>query len=401
MLKKVLVIKFLTTILPLFSILILISCMSFGEAMTFRHQETWSLQPGEEVRTFPVSVFVVSKSHWRSELIQKRFEFMNEALKSCNLGVSHALYYKINGDFDTIHIDDGNSLVFDNGISKIAESAPLPTAIRMFYFDDYVEPISSAGSFPYAVTEQKGKPLRLYSNTTWQPFYTPARLQQRTLPYSEEAHELGHILLQAGHDTSSTANIMSDRSSLRINTFTPEQCSRFILPELKPRTACESVRNSVFPAFAFKYHHFSKADGYFPLECGSNTQNLIRYLNQVNSLNKADAKIIKIIHKNADSSVTPLAARGGSVNWKHHVFLLMNGLVFDLDYTSEPRIELLETYMKTMWGDNADDYLFQVRPWNEPGKHLHLDVLESFEKKEYEILNREQLASYFFQSLCL
>lgn len=378
----------------------LISTMSFGEAMTLRHQETWSLQTGDNVQTFPVSVFVVSKSHWRAELIQPRFAFINEALKSCNLGVSYVLYYKINGDFDKIHIDDGDAPVFENGITKISELAPAATAIRLFYFDDYVEPISSAGSFPYAVTAQKGKPLQTYNNTAWQPFYTPARLQQRTLPYSEEAHELGHILLQAGHDTSSTPNIMSDKSSVRRNTFTPEQCARFSVPQIKSLSDCESIRHAVFPAFSFKYHHFSKSDGYFPLECGSNTENLIRHFNQTDVLDKTDAKIIKMIHKDGDSTITPLAARGGTMGWKHHVFLVMNGWVFDLDYTSEPRIERFNTYMKNMWGDKMDHYIFQVRPWNEPGKHLHLDVLESFDKKEYDIMNSEQIDAYFAKSTC-
>lgn len=373
----------------------------WASTYTTRHQETWDMGSNKkDLRQFPVSVFVVTKSHWRADLIQKRFEYMNEALKTCNVGVSHVLYYKINGDLNKIHVDDGDKTIYEDGMTHITNISPQETAIRMFYFDDYVEPISSAGSFPYSIPENSKTDLLPYHNTTWQPFYTPAKNKNYTLPYSEEAHELGHVLLREGHDSSPVGNIMSDTSDIRINAFSAEQCARFKLPELKFKNSCDQIKNHFFPAFAFIYHLFSNKDGYTPLECGKNTVNLIHYLKERDLLNISNAKIIKMIHKNSDGSITPTSARGSLKSWKHHVFLLMDGLVLDMDYMNEPRIVNLRTYMDSMWKNGLDDYLLQVRPWNEAGELLHSDVLESFEKNEFKIYRGAEILDFVNSNSC-
>lgn len=397
--KKVVVTKLLTTSLLFLIGFIPLSDVWAGDIST-RHQETWDMSSGDsKVREFPVSVFVVSKSHWRAELVQKRFLLMNEALKSCNLGVSQVLYYKINGDFDKIHIDDGDTHVVDNGMTHLSSISPQPTAIRMFYFDDYVEPISSAGSFPYSISEND-KALLPHHNTTWQPFYTPAKIYNRVLPYSEEAHELGHVLLRDGHDSSPVGNIMSDTSAIRTNAFSAEQCARMKIPELRAQNTCDQIKNRLLPAFSYMYHRFSPIDGYTPLECGKNTTHLIRSLRDRGLLNLSTAKIIKMIHKKPNESLTPTAARGNLTGWQHHVFLLMDGMVLDMDYTKEPRLVSLKTYMDTMWKNGVNDYLLQVRPWQDSGQFLHKDVVESFKKNEFEILTGSEFLKFVNANSC-
>jgi hypothetical protein len=395
--KKVVMLKLFTS----FLLCLAPTNLLLASTTTIWHQETWDIGSNTKgIRQFPVSVFVVTKSHWRADLIQKRFEFMNQALKTCNVGVSHVLYYKINDSLPKIHIDDGDKTILENGITHLANISPQETAIRMFYFDDYVDPISSAGSFPYSIPENSKIDLLPYHNTTWQPFYTPATIQNRTLPYSEDAHELGHVLLREGHDSSPVGNIMSDTSAIRINAFSAEQCARFKLPELKFKNSCDQIKSHFFPAFAFIYHLFSNKDGYTPLECGKNTVNLIRYLKERDLLNTSNAKIIRMIHKNSDGSITPTSARGSLKSWKHHVFLLMDGLVLDMDYMKEPRIVNLRTYMDSMWKNGLDDYLLQVRPWNEAGEFLHSDVLESFEKNEFKIYRGAEILDFVNSNSC-
>lgn len=381
--------------------LIFASFISFSQVVptVHRHQETWALDTGNARTQIAVSAFVLTKSHWRADLVQERIENMNRALKTCNAAVAYVHYYKLNIDQEKVEIDDFSKIKAPLGMTNIAGLTPRKTALQFFYFDDYVEAFTSAGSYPFAIDSGVKGVSETLHNTAWFPFYTPTRRKGITLPYSEEAHETGHILTQDGHDTTGVANIMADKASIRTNSFTKEQCENFLVPKISHPTKCDQLKGDLFDAFAYKYFHFG-LQGYMPLSCVTNTKNLYQYLSKKNLLTGRSVYAVNMVNKDLKRSLSPLASRGNLENWANHSFLIVDGLVLDTDYTNQPLIVSASEYFKNMWGDSLKNYIIQLRHPKDIGGFTDLEVKASIKNQEFEIYDSESIMNILSKDQC-
>lgn len=119
------------------------------------------------------------------------------------------------------------------------------------------------------------------------------------------------------------------------------------------------------------------AEDYYPLMCSDNVlklkTNLLADHLKLENKNKIvleNAYVVVIRHKAAPYvEVVPqmprLTFKDQSYlppRWSFHVFLVVDGLVFDMDFTDAPKAIGLDTYMRTMWDQNKiNDYFVQVK----------------------------------------
>jgi hypothetical protein len=278
-------------------------------------------------------------------------------------------------------------------MTGISKASPKITPIQFFYFDDYLEPASSAGTFPMAVFNND-KYEKDLNNTAWFPYYSSYQLKNTHLEYSLEAHELGHILLQQGHLTTDVWNIMADNSALRRNIMSPTQCKKIQLPRQYPKqTTCSNMADNIASAFKLQFSTYS-LDSYMSLECARNAENLWKRLKDLELIDHANIQILYIIHNNPQRSLKPLQARESSLSWSYHVVLLYDGLVLDQDYTSHAQILGLKEYLKNMWGEASKDFLFQLRPPDRLAGYTNKEIKTAFQEAKFPVMDLSMLLKY-------
>lgn len=132
----------------------------------------------------------------------------------------------------------------------------------------------------------------------------------------------------------------------------------------KAASTCESIPQAFAPAFLD-----SLAYAYQPLMCSDNVLAFVRKLQKQN-VDLEGAEVVVLHHKAAPYfPVTPQMARltfDGITylppRWSFHVFVVVRGLVFDMDYTDSPQAVGLETYMNTMWrSSELTDFVVQIK----------------------------------------
>lgn len=363
------------------------------------YRETWKFESSQE-KSFSLSVFAFENSNWTREEIKNRIERMNLALKGCGYVASEVHFYAIKSAYQKVRVDEYDKVALPDGMKRIASKVVTGTHFNFFYFENYLESFSSGGVFPMAIIDGvKGVDPKLY-RTAWFPFQTSARRQGRSLPYSEEAHELGHLLLKRGHDTTGLPNIMADRSSIRNNEFLPEQCSAFQLPQLvSGGMVCSALAESLRSTFRRHFHTYN-LNHYMTLYCVRNTKNLYSSLESAALLDGMNAYAVYLIHQNEGQSLKPKAPRTNGASWSNHAFLVVDGLVLDQDFTRHPIIIPLEEYLDKFWGDEGANLIFQVRHPEMIGGYTNLEIRDSIRNREFQIFNRNGLISFIGKTSC-
>lgn len=337
-----------------------------------------------------ISMHRASKSSWSDHEIKARLKGINETFSLCNFHLRHVYFYDWDSSHPRVHIDDREREIQWDGMTGVSKQSPHVTEIQFFYFEDYVEPLSSGGSFPLSVFKND-EYVRELNNTAWFPFKSPDRLKVLTLKYSIEAHELGHILLQGGHESVDFENIMADNSSLRRNVVTPQQCQRLSKPtKYSGQSSCATTARNLDFAFRLQRSTYSK-DFYMSLQCAKNTENFWTLLDELNLSENRQIQAVYLIPEDEEASLKPLIPREKDVTWSNHVFLMVDGLVFDQDFSDQPEILPLREYLDRMWGKGQAEIKFQVRSINQSGGFTNRSIRQSFKKREYPVYSLEGL----------
>lgn len=354
--------------------------------------ETWVYNT-KAPRDFTLDLYVIEGSKWSKPELQARMQKMNEALRSCGAEAAFVNYHEIDSTIPLPRVDDLDSTDLGDGMQALSKKFPSPNP-RLFYFDDYLESFTSGATYPLAVFEGvKGMPKSL-NDTAWFPFLTSARREKRELQYSEEAHELGHVLLRRGHDFSDAPNVLTNNSALRLNSFTPEQCAAFHLPKA-PATSCEKEKQELMPIVS-EYFLTYRNTHYMATWCVRNSKNLYGALERAGL--GANTYAVLMIHRDRESSIFPMAARWRAESWSNHGFLVKDGLALDLDFTEGPAVLSLEKYLDLMWGEQ--DIRYQVRPAAAIDEFTNLGVRRSFDEGKYPEFDRAGLLEFFRKSRC-
>lgn len=163
-------------------------------------------------------------------------------------------------------------------------------------------------------------------------------------------------------------------------------------------TDCRVLADTVKP-------HFLKtlAEDYYPLMCSDNVLKLKMNLLD-DDIQLKNAYVVVLRHKAAPYlEVVPLMPRltfkeniYPPPRWLFHVFLVVEGLVFDMDYTDVPKAVGLDTYMRTMWDQNKmADYVVQMKTLE---SYLLKDTFGTFANAD--VLLASELVEYFSQLSC-
>jgi hypothetical protein len=142
------------------------------------------------------------------------------------------------------------------------------------------------------------------------------------------------------------------------------------------RNDCRALADSLKAPFLKTW-----AEDYYPLMCSDNVlelkTNLLAEHLKLENKDKVvleNAYVVVIRHKAAPYlEVVPqmprLTFKDQSYlppRWSFHVFLVVDGLVFDMDFTDAPKAIGLDTYMRTMWDQNKiSEYVVQLKSLDE------------------------------------
>jgi len=177
---------------------------------------------------FDVSVYVSESSSWSEKEVLARMAEANLVFNSCKLGINKVYIFAWKPMAPLIRVDDYvSNLDHIDGMQQASADSMKLTSIQLFYFEDYLESFSSGASLPLAIYSHTDLAPVAF-NTAWFPYRSYQRLKKPTKIYNEEAHEIGHILLESGHDHSGASNILANDSNLRTPRFSSAQCTQIM-----------------------------------------------------------------------------------------------------------------------------------------------------------------------------
>jgi len=357
-------------------------------------------------KALDLSVHVATQSQWSTDKIKKRLLRADKILQTCGVSIRNVFFYNLKLSQQLVRADDiEERTVYYDGMRFIAQKSKSVTAVQLFYFQDYLEPFTPNGAVPLAVFGEDF-PLKL-QNTAWFPYNSIQRRKKGTDPaltYSEEAHELGHILMRTKHIHTDAHNIMSNSSSLRsINHFYKNQCLRLKIPtqDLTPFAFSNSA-STVFPFFKNFFHSYSK-NTYMVDHCSRNSWNFIKSIRSAGGLELTKTAVVYVTGKRLEAQTMPLhplTSRHPVKRWTFHAFSLIDGVVYDFDYGREARPIALRPYLISMFGEAAKEQLYQVHTDQKVTDHSRHQVYETFKGQPENTLTFDELIRNFSDELC-
>lgn len=193
------------------------------EAAGFENVEIENIALEEELKTKRIktalelylTAVVFRGTPWTAARIQARLAKASRVFAQCGIKISKVKLVVSNP------INNYLDVSFENS-SHIQISDKLPTKARpvIFYVGKNLQ-----GASAYAKTESSGKTDSL-TNTAWMTSDLTLQeyKQYRDPSYSEEAHELGHILCDCDHYDDGTSNFLSGEVVLANDYIRPDQC---------------------------------------------------------------------------------------------------------------------------------------------------------------------------------
>jgi len=171
----------------------------------------------EYTHTFRYSSVVLRGSGWTYDEVVKRAVRVEEIYSQCNVWVEGV---------QIILTDQSHeSRVFSHKEKtdlNFTKNIPIKSRPIMVYFKD-----DKDRNIAYAVPRLNRKSQHPYINTIWMSRAIKTRAYQKLLPntYSDEAHELGHLLLNTTkHVFSDQENFMHEVDKLATDRINPDQC---------------------------------------------------------------------------------------------------------------------------------------------------------------------------------
>ncbi len=349
-------------------------------------------------REMDVSAFIEKDSQWKIAEIEKRILTANQVLASCGLRIRNVYFHKWDLTPNLLRIDDIESTIEDitekfyDGMRYTSQQTNRVTAIQLFYFEDYLNPHTYGGSVPLSVYGDKF-PLPL-QNSVWFPYNSAQRRKFGESQYSEEAHEIGHILTRKGHDHSGASNVMANSSVLRAPGFSSEQCASFLIPAHTAYIqSCKNSSEAIFPLFSSYFNSYSDKT-YMNTWCSRNSDNLQKAILALNLASADRVKGLYITHKDKNQRLYPLNSRQPNSRWPFHAALLVDDMVLDMDYTNRPTLVKLDEYLEKMWGNAAADLEFQLRPSGRLSGYTRVEVFETFKNNTFPEYTKAELLAW-------
>lgn len=115
-----------------------------------------------------------------------------------------------------------------------------------------------------------------------------------------------------------------------------------------------------------------------------------------NGIDLTSASVVFIKHKYAPHfSIKPQVTRTSDIKtrWTFHAILVLENIVYDLDFSMSPTPIKLKDYLEQMWiVDDLNDYVFQVKPFSKYNSH---DFGGRFNRNEYPEISLEEFISNF------
>ena len=115
-----------------------------------------------------------------------------------------------------------------------------------------------------------------------------------------------------------------------------------------------------FELFQDNYHHH-----YDVLLCSHNIMKLIDRF-KANNISLKKSFVVHVRSLNPPfTEVNAYQSRVGFQKWSFHAFLVQDGIVYDLDFTSEPRVMKVKDYLMAMFypiNKKQQRLLYQVKP---------------------------------------
>lgn len=171
-----------------------------------------------------LDIIVLRGGGWSTTEIKKRYKDLAAVYAECEIGIRHAQiieadsYVGVDVAFDIVE----ENLRGDMGRLALAAPENIHGRIRAYHIRSF-----SNGNVGFAGSPHQKHLLGEESpvlNTIWitAVVNTESYKKKKAKGYLTEAHELGHVLTQAGHITSNSPNIMTSKSQGR--SFNQEQC---------------------------------------------------------------------------------------------------------------------------------------------------------------------------------
>lgn len=185
-------------------------------------------EPSLFTHEMDLTIVLFRKSGWKIDQIQARLELLTKVYSQCGVKISKAKLVQANAphgwiDMDGCHYFEGNRTF------KLAALTP-PTEKPVLYYVRSTTDESPACAGPLFNVGEDSPML----NTAWM---TTLLNEDPTQPwnfpqFSDEAHELGHVLLNMSHVFKGPPNIMAGDAKIMSLDLTPSQCETMRKNEL-------------------------------------------------------------------------------------------------------------------------------------------------------------------------
>ena len=159
---------------------------------------------------------LLRNSGWSEEQIKLRLNRVAEIYSQCGIKVASAKLVTVDAPNGWIDVDYS----IEQRDLKIATMTPTTDKPILYYVRSNKE-----GQTAYAWNQSKQRPPPL-TNTAWMTteLNTAEYKKWRDPVYNEDAHELGHILGNCGHNTDGSKNFLAGDVALLNDKIQPKQC---------------------------------------------------------------------------------------------------------------------------------------------------------------------------------
>lgn len=162
-----------------------------------------------------LTMVLLRNSGWSQKNMQQRLTRVAEVYSQCGIRIARSKLVTVDAPNGWVDIDYKN----EQRDLKIASMIPATEKPIIYYVRSNIE-----GSNAYAWNQSSNRPAPL-TNTAWITSIVnkPAYTETRDHSYSPDAHELGHILGNCGHNDLSS-NFLASEVILLNDKILPDQC---------------------------------------------------------------------------------------------------------------------------------------------------------------------------------
>lgn len=176
--------------------------------------------------TFDLEIVLFENSGWKLRDIRRNLANAQKVLAACRVDIRKVKLIRGEAPPSWLTPKPEVESRASNSMREIADQSPKTKNIRFFYFDHF-ENYRDAGpkSTAYAgIRSQHGKRGAL-NNTIWMPLFTNSHTEPVDRLYTTEAHELGHVLMDAPHHVEEQNLMAGERRKLN-SRLTKDQCKK-------------------------------------------------------------------------------------------------------------------------------------------------------------------------------